>query len=73
MREKSLTGAQVLARMKRGDLPYIRGGYTEKSGFDDGRWASGQVMRRLRKSGKVDPPAHSSVHSPWTLPKEENL
>lgn len=70
MRTPGLTGAQVLARMRRGDLPTIKGGYTEKSVFNDGAWASGQVMRRLRKEGLADPPAHTSVHSPWTLPKE---
>jgi len=63
-----LTGREVLARMRRGDLPTIKGGYSEKSVFEDGAVASNDVMRRLRKLGLADPPQHTSVHCPWTLP-----
>jgi hypothetical protein len=71
MRDKSLTGREVLARMRRGDLPTLKGGYTEKSVFDDGRWVSHQVMRRLRQREVIDYPVGTSIRCTWTMRKPD--
>jgi hypothetical protein len=67
MRRPPITAAQVLARMKRGDLPTIAGGYTNKSIFEDGTRVSHKTMTSLHRAGKIEYPAKSSVYSPWTL------
>jgi len=67
---KFLSAREALSRMKRGDLPTAGGGYTSALHFDDGRRTSGPVGHRLVKSGKVNPPEHSSVNSPYTLAQE---
>lgn len=66
----NLNGRQVLARMRRGDLPTLKGGYTARSVFADGAVASHKVMHRLQKLGKINLPAKSSIYSPWTLARE---
>jgi len=63
-----LNGRQVLARMRRGDLPTLKGGYSSKVVFADGAVASNQVMTRLLRLGSVNYPRHTSVNSPFTLP-----
>lgn len=65
-----LNGRQVLARMRKGDLPTIKCGHTSKSVFSDGAEASHAVMTKLLRDNKIDPPKHASLHSPWTLHEE---
>lgn len=59
--------------MKKGDLPHILGGYTLKAIWDDGAVASQKVMLRLLKTGKINRPAHTSVHSNFTLVIEDGI
>ena len=63
----SLTGSQVLARMRRGDLPTLKGGYSYKAVFEDGTVVSHLVMRRLVRTGLVKYPVGTSISSPFTL------
>lgn len=63
---KTLTGREVISRMKKGDLPTYGGGYTEGGFFDDGVRAARGVMRRLRKAGKVEF-IGTSVSDRWKL------
>jgi hypothetical protein len=65
--DSKLTAPQVMARMKRGDLPHLRGGYTYDSAFDDGTLVSHATMRRLLKSGKIQIPYGSSISAKWSL------
>lgn len=62
---RTLSGKEVLARMRRGDLPGSSGG--SKAVFDDGSWVSGPVMHKLVKAGLVDRPQGGSMSSPFTL------
>lgn len=55
----------ILARMRRGDLPTPTGG--GGAVFEDGARARHAALRELWRSGKIDPPAESSIYSPWTL------
>jgi len=64
---KYLTRAEVLRRMKRGDLPTQGGGYTSALHFDDGSRTTGPLGARLVREGVIDRPKHSSVSSPYTL------
>jgi hypothetical protein len=62
-----LTKAQVLARMRRGDLPTQGGGYTSALFFDDGARTTGTLGHQLVRTGVIDRPAKTSVHSRYTL------
>jgi hypothetical protein len=53
--------------MRRGDVLYTHGWGNSKGIFEDGTKVSHQVIRILRKSGKINYPAHMSIHSPYTL------
>lgn len=64
---KHLTTAQVLKRMKAGDLPTLRGGYTDASVFDDGATVHGQTMHGLFKAGKIERPEGTSIYSRWKV------
>lgn len=72
MRIKTLTTVQIMARMRRGDLPTLKGGYSNKSMFEDGAVASHQTMTKLWRAGKIVPPIKTSVSSPWTLAEASN-
>jgi hypothetical protein len=65
-----LTAGEVLARMKRGDLP-VKGGYCNTAHFSDGARASQPTMTRLLKKGLVNYPVGTSVNATWTLRKGE--
>ena len=65
-----LTRREVLARMRRGDLPTRGGGYTSALFFDDGARTTGQVGYRLVKDGLIEPPTGTSVYSVYTLTEQ---
>lgn len=67
MREKRLTSRQVLARMRRGDMPQMVGAGGSTAVFDDGAKAGGQTMHRLEKEGHIDRPVGTSISCRWTL------
>jgi hypothetical protein len=67
MKEERLTRAQVLARMKRGDLPQMVGAGGFVAVFDDGAKAGHQTMRGLEKSGFIERPVGTSISARWTL------
>lgn len=67
MKVERLNRAQVLARMKRGDLPQMVGAGGFVAVFDDGEKAGHQTMRGLEKSGYIERPIGSSVSARWTL------
>lgn len=69
--KRTLSGREVLARMRRGDLPGSSGG--SYAMFDDGTWASGTVMHRLVKSGLVWRPVGGSMSSPFTLAEDAQI
>lgn len=69
MAKKNITGAEVVRRMKAGDLPHFGGGYNDTAYFDDGTRVPHAVMFRLYKSGKVERPEGTSVKNRWTLTK----
>lgn len=64
---KSLTKAQVLARMRAGDLPTRAGGFTNTSVFGDGARAPSAVMTKLQRERKIDYPQGTSISCTWTL------
>lgn len=68
---KRLTARQVLARMRRGDLPCHTGAGGFVAVFADGMKAGHQTMRKLEQDGLVDRPVGSSISSTWTLPVME--
>ena len=65
MNRPTATRSQVLARMRKGDLP-TRGG-NWYCFFNDGTKVDSRVMHQLVLDGKVNPPEHASVYSPFTL------
>ncbi len=76
-REKPLTRAEVLKRMRAGDFPTAGGGYTGKLFFDDGRKTTSQMGSRLVREGVIERPgpwngqSPTSVHSTYRLGKGE--
>lgn len=70
---KTLTSAQVLSRMKRGDKLYLSGGYTLRAIFRDSDAAlvSHKVIVNLIKVGKISYPRIPSIHSNFTLHTED--
>lgn len=70
MINKYLSRADVLRRMRRGDLPTQGGGYTSALFFDDGARTTGRIGHRLLREGLIERPEHSSVHSRYTLATE---
>lgn len=52
--------------MKRGDLPTLQA-YAQYAYFQDGAMASRKTMKGLVEKKLVDPPKHTSIHSPYTL------
>ncbi len=71
--EKPLTSAQVLKRMRRGDCPTLRGGYSDASGFDDGAIVRSQTMLKLFLKRLIDRPEGTSIHSRWTLAENSKI
>lgn len=69
-RRRYLSRAQVLRRMRAGDLPTQGGGYSSALYFDDGTRTTGPMGAQLRRDGLIDYPAHSSVTSRYTLTPE---
>lgn len=65
---KRLSSSQVLARMKKGDLPTVSGA-GQTITFEDGARVSPKVMHDLVLRGLVDKPKHGSIYSPYTLCK----
>lgn len=72
MRRRFLTMTQVVARMKRGELPVSMGGYSDACVFDDGGRVKHQTMNQLIKRGVVDRPVGTCVMNPFTLTKNSN-
>lgn len=62
-----VTRAEVLRRMRRGDLPTRGGGYSSKLFFSDGARCSGLVARRLVREGRIEPPSGSHCDAVYTL------
>jgi hypothetical protein len=71
MKIKSLTSAQVIARMRKGDILNTYGWGQNRGIFEDGTMVSHVVIRNLIKGGKINRPVHCSIHSPFTLRREE--
>ncbi len=66
----SLTAAQVLKRMRAGDLPVHSGKDSREAKFADRAHASHTVMMKLLRDEKVRLPHHAnSTTDPWTLVK----
>lgn len=67
MNPRKASGPEVLARMRRGDLPK-RLDYSSTA-FDDGTRVSTKVMSKLVREMKIDPaPPH--VGASYTLPSQ---
>lgn len=64
---KTLTAAQVLSRMRKGDSLLPQGISSTRAMFADGSKVSHLVIRRLIKSGRINRPAGMSIHSAFTL------
>lgn len=62
-----LTRAEVLKRLRAGDLPTTAGGYTSTVVFADHRKASHATITKLHRDGLIERPEHHSIYSPWTL------
>jgi hypothetical protein len=67
MKTRKLNSREVLARMKKGDLPHLRGGYTYDSAFEDGALVSHATMYSLMNQGLVERPEGTSITAKWTL------
>ena len=66
MARKWMTGKQVLARMRRGDMPAL-GCWDVAARFDDGAIVSTRVLRQLLKWGGVIRPPTLGIHSRYRL------
>lgn len=62
-----LPATDVLARMRRGDLPTPRGAGGFTACFADGALVKPQVMRKLEQAGKIERPQGGSMARPYTL------